>query len=280
MRTSYPPALAAVCLALTLSLIPMGGPAQAATPIVSVPILMYHHIGNPAGHAGNNEFYVAPAAFEAQMAYLDENGFTPVSLEQVLAALQGEAPLPPQPVAVTFDDGNQDNYDQALPVLEKHHLTATFLIVTGWVGKPGRLTWDEIAAMQRAGMHFGAHTVSHPYLPTLPLAMATEEITQSKTDLEAHLGQSVSVFAYPYGRTDLAVTRLVQRAGFGVALGTSPYRLEHTQADRFFLTRFGVYSWTSLTSFKAQLPEPVQSGSATSGLLAVLRRLWALWNFP
>jgi peptidoglycan/xylan/chitin deacetylase (PgdA/CDA1 family) len=256
------------------------GAPRAAVPQVRVPVLMYHHIGSPVGHLSDNQFYVAPAAFEAQMAYLADNGFTPVSLEQVLAALQGEAPLPPQPVAVTFDDANQDNYDLALPVLEQYHLMATFLIPTGWVGKPGRLTWDEIAAMRRAGMHFGAHTVTHPYLPSLPLTTAAEEITKSKADLEAHLGQPVLVFAYPYGHTDDAVTRLVQLAGFGLALGTSPYRLEHTPADRFFLTRFGVYSWTSLPSFEARLPAPTGSTSLITGPAAAFRWPWSVWNYP
>ena len=187
------------------------------------------------------------------MAYLAEDGFTPVSLDQVLAALRGEAPLPRHPVAITFDDGNQDNYDLALPALEKYHLTATFFIVTGWVGQPGHLTWDEIAAMQRAGMFFGAHTVSHPYLPFLTQSKAEAEISVSKSVLEAHLGQPVQVFAFPYGHASPAVTREVQLAGFGLALGTSPYRLDHTLSDRFYLTRYGVYHWTSLRSFERRL---------------------------
>jgi peptidoglycan/xylan/chitin deacetylase (PgdA/CDA1 family) len=251
--------LLAACLALTLGAVITSGAAQAgspapAGPTVSVPVLMYHHIGNPIGHLADFQFYVPLASFEAQMSYLAEDGFTPVSLDQVLAALKGENPLPAHPVAVTFDDANQDNYDLALPVLEKYHLTATFLIVTGWVGKPGHLTWDEIATMQRAGMFFGAHTVSHPYLPYLPQSLADLEIRASKAVLEAHLGQPVQVFAYPYGHASPTATRLVQLAGFGLALGTSPYRLDHTLAERFYLTRYGVYAWTRLRSFERHVP--------------------------
>ena len=217
---------------------------------------MYHHIGNPVGHWADYQFYVSLTAFDDQMAYLADDGFTPVSLEQVLAALQGDAPLPAHPVAITFDDGNQDNFELALPVLEKYHLAATFLIVTGWVGTPGHLTWDEIAAMQQAGMHFGAHTVSHPYLPFLSQSMADTEIRASKAALEAHLGQPVTVFAFPFGHTAPLTTRLVQAAGFGLALGTSPFHLDHTLAERFFLTRYGVYRWTSLSSFERHVPTP------------------------
>jgi peptidoglycan/xylan/chitin deacetylase (PgdA/CDA1 family) len=258
----YPHLLLVACLAVTACFAGVPGTVQASVPdakafSVAVPVLMYHHIGSPVGHLAENQFYVTPLAFEAQMAYLAGNGFTPVSLEGVLAALLGEAPLPANPVAITFDDGNQDNFDLALPVLEKYHLSATFLVVTGWVGKPGHLTWDEIATMQQAGMHFGAHTVSHRYLPYLPVSLADQEIRASKAALEAHLGQPVRVFAYPYGHAAPTITRLVQQAGFGIALGTSPYRLDHTLAERFYLTRYGVYSWTSLSSFEQHLPVPV-----------------------
>ena len=250
--------LASVCaLSLLIPIAVVGSPTvaeAAAAPQVRVPVLMYHHIGDPAGHGDPAEYYVSPAAFEAQMAYLAGNGFTPVSLEQVLAALQGEGALPAQPVAITFDDGDQDNYDAALPVLRKYNLFATFLIVTGWVGQPGRLTWDEIAQLQQDGMAFGAHTVTHPYLPNLSLAAADYEISDSKATLEQHLGEPVTVFAYPYGHNAPAIEQMVQRAGFGIALGTSPYRAVHSLADRFFLTRFGVYRWTGLANFKAHVP--------------------------
>jgi len=259
----------ASCLALVTGLLALTGvaladppgPAAASVPTgslpaptVTVPVLMYHHIGNPLGHLSEFEYYVTLPAFDAQMEYLSEDGFTPVSLDQVLAAMEGLTPLPPHPVAITFDDGNQDNYDLALPVLEKYHLTATFLIVTGWVGKPGHLTWDEIGAMQQAGMFFGAHTVSHPYLPFLPTSLANSEIMNSKNALESRLGQAVQVFAYPYGHASPTITRLVETDGFGLALGTSPYRIDHTLAERFYLTRYGVYAWTSLRSFERQVP--------------------------
>src|SRR5438552_16122570 len=88
--------LIAVCVVLAAGLgawtrvaqaAPQAGVAQAAVvpigvPGVWVPVLMYHHIGNPIGHWPDSQFYVSPAAFEAQMAYLAEDGFASVSLEQ------------------------------------------------------------------------------------------------------------------------------------------------------------------------------------------------------
>jgi len=264
VRSNFARLLLAICLASTVGLGSFSGVSQASPPpdtppVVRVPILMYHHIGNPVGNLADYQYYVSLTAFDEQMSYLADDAFTPVSLEQVQAALAGRAPLPPHPVAITFDDGDQDNFDLAVPVLEKYHLTATFLIVTGWVGTPEHLTWDEIATMQQAGMYFGAHTVTHPYLPFLTRSAADSEIQDSRATLEAHLGRPVAVFAFPYGHTSPGVTRLVQAAGFDLALGTSPFRLDHTASERFYLTRYGVYRWTSLGAFERHVPALIQA---------------------
>jgi peptidoglycan/xylan/chitin deacetylase (PgdA/CDA1 family) len=234
--------------------------AQALTPAtplsVTVPILMYHHIGEAAleerGAIGAR-YDISAADFDAQMAYLAGHSYTPVSVEQIADALNDGAPLPERPVAITFDDANQDNFDNAFPVLRKYHLFGTFFIVTRWVGTPDHLTWDEIGVMQRAGMRFGAHSLTHPWLTKLCLADAGREIADSKADLEAHVGVPVRVFAYPYGGASPAVIRLVLEAGFVAALGTSPPRLTHTSAQRFYLTRLGIYCGTTITSFAARL---------------------------
>jgi len=242
-------------LAILIIALSLGGvsPVRAAPPSVTVPILMYHHIGLTSLGMPEAQYYVPVTAFEAQMAYLAQQGFSPVSIDQIANALQVGMSLPPRPVALTFDDADQDNFDNAFPVLLKYHLFATFFIVTGWVGTPGHLTWDEIALMQKAGMLFGAHTLTHPYLTQLSAAAAQAEIVASKSELEARLGQAVTVFAYPYGRAFPAITRMVEAAGFVAALGTSPARLTQTSAELFYLTRFGVYRWTTFERFTGWL---------------------------
>ena len=234
--------------------------AQALAPTTpfsaTVPILMYHHVGDAAMEkrgAIGARYDISAADFDAQMAYLAGQGYTPVRVEQIADALNDGAPLPERPVAITFDDANQDNFDHAFPILQKHHLFGTFFIVTRWVGTPDHLTWEEIAAMQRAGMRFGAHGLTHPWLTKLRLADAGREIADSKADLEAHLGVPVRVFAYPYGGASPTVTKLVQDAGFVAALGTSPPRITHTSAQRFCLTRLGIYRGATLTGFAARL---------------------------
>src|SRR5512135_2950508 len=95
---------------------------------LDVPILMYHHIG---GHF-ISPYNISTKDFAAQMDYLAQHGYTPVSVDQVAAALRGESDLPPCPVALTFDDGYAEQYNNARPILQQHNYHATFYLVTGY----------------------------------------------------------------------------------------------------------------------------------------------------
>jgi hypothetical protein len=98
------------------------------------------------------------------------------------------------------------------------------LRVTGDLSLPGTmLEWDEIRQMQRAGIDFGAHTVTHPVLGKLGLPRLIEEIRGSKLALENRLQHPVRHFAYPFGKpADLSddAKRVVRDAGFETAVTT------------------------------------------------------------
>src|SRR5689334_2504048 len=113
----------------------------------TVPILTYHHI---ASHKG--AYYVAPVRFEQELAYLIANDYHTVSMDAYADYLESEGSLPGKPVVLTFDDGYSDAYTMVYPVLKARHMTATFFIITGEVGQPGFLTWDEIKEMAANGM--------------------------------------------------------------------------------------------------------------------------------
>ncbi len=234
----------------------IAAPVVSPTAVITVPILMYHHVGNATlekpGAVGAL-YDILTTTFEAQMAYLVERGYTPLSIDEMAWAFNAGWPLPDRPVVITFDDANQNNFDNAFPILQKYHLFATFFIPTRVVGTPSHLTWDEITTMQRAGMRFGAHTLRHAWLTRLRLTDAKREIAESKTELESHLGMPVTVFAYPYGAASPQVIKLVQGAGYIAAVGTSPPRLVHAPSQLFYLTRLGVYRNMTLAAFGAWL---------------------------
>ncbi len=64
------------------------------------------------------------------------------------------------------------------------------------------LTWDMVREMHRAGIEFGAHTVTHPVLSRLTVESARSEIADSKRSIERNVGVTVTAFAYPYGKSD------------------------------------------------------------------------------
>lgn len=120
---------------------------------IRVPILMYHYVDTTAvpGPAGN-VLTVRSKAFEQQMDFLESQGYHTVTMEQIHAALTDGTPLPPNPVALTFDDGGLDNYTVAYPMLRSHCFVATFFVMTAFVGDPGTMTWSQLLEMRAAGM--------------------------------------------------------------------------------------------------------------------------------
>jgi peptidoglycan/xylan/chitin deacetylase (PgdA/CDA1 family) len=112
-------------------------------------VLVYHRIGAPDGLCGDPHILSAtPAAFDAQMRFL-ASYYTPVSADQVIAALGG-AVLPRRAVLVTFDDGYRDFLTEAWPVLRRHGVPAVLFVPTAFPG-PGRpFWWDELHGMVTA----------------------------------------------------------------------------------------------------------------------------------
>jgi peptidoglycan/xylan/chitin deacetylase (PgdA/CDA1 family) len=133
--------------------------------------------------------------------------------------------LPPaRAVAITFDDGYQDNHRLAFPRLRRRGIRATFFLVSAWdrngwdgdgeLADRPLMSWPEVRDMASAGMQIGAHTRRHRALPDLPAVEQYEEIAGSREDLERELGIPVLIFAYPYGRLDGTTVRLAEQAGF------------------------------------------------------------------
>jgi peptidoglycan/xylan/chitin deacetylase (PgdA/CDA1 family) len=191
----------------------------------SVPVLMYHAVAaapSPATH----RLSVHPAAFEAQLDFLGENGFTPMTFCGLARALRHGGELPERPVVLTFDDGYADFHREALPRLQARGWPATVFVTTGWVadaaeraGRPldATLSWSQIGELAAAGIEIGAHSHSHPQLDQLSAATLARELRDSRALLEDRLARTVSTLAYPFGYSSARVRRAVQAAGYDAA---------------------------------------------------------------
>ena len=188
----------------------VAGPADLEAPIlvpasppvvkVLVPIFMYHHISNkPTHNALDYSLTVTTTDFNQQLNWLSQHGFQSIDQTELFDALYYGKLLPPHPMILTFDDGYEDAYTDALPALQAHHYRAVFYIITGMIGG-NYMTWGQVHQLFLDGMQISSHTVHHVNIGQPPPPTTTqEELTVSKKTLEALLGQPVQFFCYPTG---------------------------------------------------------------------------------
>lgn len=190
---------------------------------------MYHRVGDDSSE---NRFTISVQKFERQMRALKEFDYQVVDLETIATALEGQRDLSEKTVAITFDDGFLDTYQNACPLLNSFGFTATFFIVSAlmgqtnsWMEREGYpsaaiMNWTDAKALAHAGFTLGSHTRTHASLESLDEKSLREEVVDSKLDIEDRLGMPVVFFAYPYGRYDSRVREVVQTAGFRAACST------------------------------------------------------------
>ncbi len=190
---------------------------------------MYHNVGIPPKNAVLRSLYVTPRMFRFQMRYLKTAGFNVVPLTEI-AEFARDGGNGNKLVALTFDDGYRDFYETAFPVLKQYNFPSTVFVVSDLVGKENLweqadgkarealMGWEEILSLKKAGVTFGSHTRSHPFLSKLSVPEIEEEVAGSKSVLEERLQTTVETFCYPYGYYDERVVEEVRKAGYKAAV--------------------------------------------------------------
>ena len=184
---------------------------------------MYHYVGenpNPSD-LGRNYLSITPDKFEEQLTYLKNNGFTPITLDDLYGIFNNQTTSPAKPIVLTFDDGYIDFYTTAYPILVKYNFKAVSFIPTGLIGTGYYMNWDQIKEIQKSGLvTFEGHTISHPNLTLLPPNEALRELKEGKEVLQSQTGFPVNFIAYPGGTSNLQVQELAKQAGFVGGVGT------------------------------------------------------------
>jgi len=246
-----------------------------------VHILCYHRIG---ADDESDSLTMPRWLFEQQMALLHRD-YRPLSLGAAVACLAQQCPLPPRAVVVTFDDGYEDTFTRALPVLQRWEIPATVFVTTGYVDglsslawrlKVPMLSWSMVRELAQAGLDIGSHTLTHPELAQLSFREAEEELVSSKHRLEDVVQQRVDLLAYPYGHVrsfDEETQRLVMEAGYRAAVTTVPGS-NGSGTNRLALHRL-TPSRRDVAALAMQLAElPLDRGLAAA-LTYGVRRKWA-----
>jgi peptidoglycan/xylan/chitin deacetylase (PgdA/CDA1 family) len=184
----------------------------------SLPILTFHAVDDRP-----SVISFPPRLFERGMAGLHERRYRSLTLLEIVEHLQRGVLFPDRCFAITFDDGYQSVYDHAFPILQRYGFSATVFLTVGDNGSTAdserlpsmcersMLSWHEMKEMQRSGIAFGAHTLTHPDLTRLPAELLEVEVVGGKRVIEDALGSRVDTFAYPFGRYDKRCRELVSR---------------------------------------------------------------------
>jgi peptidoglycan/xylan/chitin deacetylase (PgdA/CDA1 family) len=205
---------------------PLFEPTPDGTPrTVKVPILMYHYISTPP--AGADAYRVdlstSPELFAAHLDRLKAEGYTAISLYQLLAYLTQGAPLPEKPVVLTFDDGYRDNYENAFPLLRERGMPATFFVVTDFIDeqRPLYLSWDMAREMLAAGMSIESHSRNHFTLEGQSDDYLVWQALGSLETLEYELGVRPRFISYPAGDYDERTIDIFHSANYWGGLTTT-----------------------------------------------------------
>lgn len=212
--------------------------------------LMYHSIGT------NDKFFtVKPADFERQMSYLYRQDFNVVSLTTLEQYLE-QGSIPAKTIVLTFDDGYEDNFSVAWPILRKYNFPATIFLATDLPAKTDQLALlniEQMKAMEASGLiDFEPHTAHHPKLTKIDLAEAEREIVSSREVINNRFVKKSAYFSYPYGRHNDQIVKLLERLGFQLAF-TVLSGVIKAGDNKLLLKRNSVDSAVTLAQFKAMV---------------------------
>jgi peptidoglycan/xylan/chitin deacetylase (PgdA/CDA1 family) len=223
--------------------------ARIRIPPGGVPILYYHRVQSvPAdfrswGPARRRRFLAydsLPAAFEAQLDWLDAHGYTTILPRDLAAHWDTGAPLPRRPVILAFDDGSSTWIHEVLPALRARGMVAEFYLTLDAITH-GNLTWRQVRRLARAGNGIGAHDMHHVQLAGVPGHRAASakrmfgEVNGARRAIAAHIGVAPDSMAYVGGGFDARLVAQVRRAGYTTA--RSVLRGIHQHVDRRYELR-------------------------------------------
>ncbi len=240
---------------------------------VSVPVLMYHSVGD-----GDEIVIISPENFRSHLEAIKQNGFTPISLDELIKFVDYGFPLPEKPVCITFDDGYLDNFTVAFPMLKEYGFKATIFAIVSSVGKETykntsygitpHFSYDQAREMVDSGLiSVQSHTYDMHQSKKFESGEARETVLRfeneslmdyisrfqsdfmtSKTILETELKKPLVGFAYPLGKYNAVTDYILKSNGVRVTMATSTgmnYIKAYDKNSLYNLNRYNIYNGIS-----------------------------------
>ncbi|MDP2934077.1 MAG: polysaccharide deacetylase family protein [bacterium] len=169
---------------------------------MKIPILIYHYVEHVLDQNDKLriKMNITPETLEQQVKSLQSRGYEMIFVKDIPAIISSRTQTNRKPVALTFDDGYEDFYTDAFPILKALRAKATLYVIADYIGNPAYVSESQLREMVDSGLvEIGSHTLGHPHLKKLSLERAKQEIVDSKRKLQDTLNIKVETFSYPYG---------------------------------------------------------------------------------
>lgn len=214
---------------------------ESATDTVCVPIIMYHNILK--SNSRSSKFIVTENQFEEDLKYLKEKGYNTVVMEDLVAYVYDNKPLPEKPIVLSFDDGYYNNYVYAYPLLKEYGFKGVLSVIgyyTDLYTENGEknenyshVTWDDIKEMSTSGVielqnhSYNLHSTDKgrngskkkkgesqdEYKKVL-----TEDLKKLQTNFKEKMNQTPTTYTYPFGSVSEASYDIIKEMGFKCSL--------------------------------------------------------------
>jgi peptidoglycan/xylan/chitin deacetylase (PgdA/CDA1 family) len=199
------------------------------------------------------------------MKFVHQNDYHVIALHEIGKYFKRNVDLSKKPLVISFDDGLNDFYTTASPILEKSGFSATMFLPTAFIGNKrssfnGKecLSWKTVRELHGKGIEFGSHTINHPKLYGKTEAEIDYELRRSKEQIEIEIDEPILSFSYPYAFPEqdkefvYRLRKLLRRNGYSTGV-TTRIGITSENDDYLFLKRLPVNTFDDLAFFKAKL---------------------------
>lgn len=227
-----------------------------STPI-RLPIIMYHYVEHvkDKGDTTRIKLDTSPEVFEGHLKALRLANYETYFVKDIPDILSGKKEVATRSAILTFDDGYEDFYTIAFPLIKKYNVRATVYIIYNFIGRRGFLNKNQIAELIDSGyVEIGSHTLDHINLKTAKQEIARKQIIESKKLLEKDFNYQVKSFAYPIGALGPQVVEMVKEASYSAAVSVISGVMQSDE-NLLYLSRIrpGLFTPQTITSYLQNL---------------------------
>lgn len=186
-----------------------------------IPIITYHYVENVKDPKDTirQSLDIVPFVFDKELKAISESKYKMIFVKDIPKIISGEIPYSSQTAALTFDDGYEDFYTDAFPLLKKYNIKATIYVIYDFIGRKGFMNEKQIKEIIDSHLvEVGCHTLDHLYLKLLSKNIVVKQVVDSKKALEEMFKIKIESFAYPYGAFDQNTIDIVRSAGYTSAV--------------------------------------------------------------